>query len=822
MFRVRLFRTALAAALPVALLGLSPAALAAALDPELEALIADGQFSTAREVIVTFEGSGPLTSAQRERLLALGLSGLTLESLPMAGVVATQAQVLQLDRWDDVRSIWLNAELEYDNHEATELTGVDRLRKDPALRRDGMPVSGRGVAVLVNDSGIDGNHPDLTFPRHVVQNVAAQTNLRSVSGLLPITRTENVANTDIAGGHGTHVAGIVGATGASSPGAKFEGVAPGADLVGYGSGAGLFILDTLGGFDYALSQQARYNIRVVSNSFGQTSDTGTAFNPDHPTNVATKALADRGVVVVFSAGNSGPGEGTITGQFKKAPWVVTVAAGDKQGGLASFSSRGEAGRGGEVVVDGEVLRWEDRPTVTAPGANIYSTRAAGGPLDALSLQAEINEIGAADAVYYSRKSGTSMAAPHISGIVALMLQANPSLDWRGVKKILQDTATNITGRAPWEAGAGYVNAYAAVQAAFDLGLFGQTVNANRQFNARALVSEASNEQVSFPFSPVGSTGSVSFQVPAGVSLVSASANVGDNTLALVLVDPNGKRYGSGVSLPVLGPNIAVSAPGVPGIWTLTARGIGSVSGNSLDPAQVTNGYGVPDTVIARIKQLRTDGYTGLNDVAGHPARSFVEYGVSARLLDAGADGRFRPDAKLLRGELADFLVMGLGVRQSDPIKGATFTDVDPLSPLYPFAEAVGARGGALRDTFQRQDPLLAADALGRFGPDGTVRREQLAYALVQSLGLQGVARAHAGDVTVAFDGARYVLTDQDKISPALRGYVQLALDAGLMPARFRLVQGPFDLEPTIQASFGPATEITRAEYAAAAARLALR
>lgn len=822
MFRTRLYRTALAAALPAALLGLTPAALAASLDPTLEALIADGQFDAAREVIVTFDGNGPLTSAQRDRLLALGLNGITLESLPMAGVVATQAQVLQLDRWDDVRSIWLNAELQYENHEATELTGVDRLRRDPALRKNGMPISGRGVAVLVNDSGIDGTHPDLTFPRHVVQNVAAQTNLRSVSGLLPVTRTENVPNTDIAGGHGTHVAGIVGATGAASPGGKFEGVAPGADLVGYGSGAGLLILDTLGGFDYALSQQSRYNIRVVSNSFGQTSDTGTDFNPDHPTNVATKALADRGVVVVFSAGNAGPGEGTITGQFKKAPWVITVAAGDKQGGLASFSSRGENGRGGEVVVDGEVLRWEDRPTVTAPGANIYSTRAAGGPLDALSLQSEIGEIGAADAVYYSRKSGTSMSAPHVSGIVALMLQANPSLDWRGVKQILQETSTNLTGRAPWEAGAGYVNAHAAVQAAFDLGAFGQTVNARRTFNARAMTSVASNEQVSVPFSPVGNAGSVSFHVPAGVTLVNANANVSDNTVALVLTDPNGKRYGSGVSLPVLGPNIAVAAPGVPGSWTLSVRGIGGLSGASLDPAQLTNGYGVPDTVVARIKQIRTDGYVGLNDVDSHPARGFVEFGVSARLLDTDAQGRYRPDAKLLRAELADFLVMGMGVRQSDPIAGATFPDVDPLSPLYPFAEAVGGRGGVLRDAFQRQDPLLGADAQGRFGPTGTVRRDRLAYVLVQSLGLQDAARAHTGDVTVAFDGARYVLADQDKIPAALRGYVQLALDAGLIPATFRLVQGPFDLQPTLQASFGPETEVSRADYAAAAARFALR
>lgn len=803
-------------ALAGAMLGASSLALAATLDPYLQDKLPTVAINDAIEVIVTFEGDGPLSAAQKQRLADIGLTGVVLNELPIAGVLATPAQIRILDGWDDVRSIWFNAPLDYENREATALTGVDRLRTDPLLRNNGVPYSGKGVSVLVNDSGVDGTHPDLKFGRHVVQNVAAQTNLRSLSSLAPITYTENVPNTDIGGGHGTHVAGTVGGTGTAS-GGDFEGVAPGAGIVGYGSGAALFILDTLGGFDYALTHQFTYNIRVVSNSFGQTSDTGSAFNPDHPTNVATKKLADRGVIVVFSAGNSGPGEGTITGQFKKAPWVVTVAAGDKQGRLASFSSRGEKGKGGTVSIGGQSFTWEDRPTVTAPGVNIYSARAStSGPLDLLALQSEIDEIGPGLATYYSRKSGTSMAAPHVSGIVALMLEANPALDWRGVKKILQDTATNIPGREAWEAGAGYVNAYAAVQAARELGQFGATVNLNRSFNANAQVSTASSVNVSFDFSPVGETGAVQFEVGADISLVTARANIGDNTLALVLIDPNGKRYGSSIALPVLGQNVAVAAPGVPGTWTLTARGIGSVSGTNLDPLQVTNGYGAPGTVRANLKQLRTDGYTGLNDIAGHPAQGFVEYAVSKRLVDAGSDGRYRPDDSLLKRELADFLVMGAGVRQSDPLAGASFSDVKPTSALYPFVEAVSARGPVLRDTFHGHDRIVRSGS--KFEPGKTVVRQELAYSLVQSLGLQAQARAHSGDVSVLHDGKRIVLDDQDQIEPALRGYVQLALDLGLIPARFSLKQGPFDLQPTLHASFGPTAKVTRGDYAAAATR----
>lgn len=812
-----LYRFSLATAITGALALSGTQAFAATLDPTLDRLVQQASPDQPLQVIVTFNGGGPIAASQLDRLASLGVRGLTLETLPIVGVLATPAQIAAMQDWDDVRSIWFNAPLEYDNQEATALTGVDRLRTDPLLRSNGVPFSGRGVAVLVNDSGIDGTHPDLKYPRHVVQNVAAQTNLNAVSGLLPITRTEDVANTDILGGHGTHVAGIVGATGAASTSSgRFEGVAPGADLVGYGSGAGLFILDTLGGFDYALSQQSRYNIRVVSNSFGQTADTGSDFNPDHPTNVATKALADRGVIVVFSAGNSGPGEGTITGQFKKAPWVVTVAAGDKDGGLASFSSRGEEGRGGEVVIDGEVLAWVDRPTITGPGVNIYSARAAAGPLDAPSLPDEIEEIGPADAIYYSRKSGTSMSAPHLSGIVALMLEANPQLDWRGVKSILEDTATNMTGRHAWEVGAGYVNAYAAVQAALEVGEFGSTTNLSRSFNANAVTSVASDDAVVFDFSPVGPTGEIHFDVGADISLVSARANIGENTLALVLIDPEGRRHGSSIALPVLGQNVAVSAPAIPGTWTLTARGVGAVSGVGLDPGGVTNGYGIPGPVNARIKQVRTDGYVGLVDVAGHPARGFIEYAISHRLADSGADGRFQPDATLRRRELADFMVMGLGVRQSDPLVGQTYSDISPTHGLYPVAEAVGARGAALRDTFHEHDRLVRSGS--KFEPTRAVVREELAYALVQAMGLQEAARAHSGDVVVHYEGQRIVLSDQAQIDPALRGYVQLALDAGLIPASFQVSQGPFDLQPTITASFGPKALVTRAAYAAAATR----
>jgi serine protease AprX len=460
---------ALAAGLPGAR---SLAATNATIDPRL--LTALTNPLTTAEAVVTFNGAGAPTAAQTGLLRQIGITtGVTLQSLPMAGVLLTRAQLDALAARPEVRSIYLNRALSYDNAEATQYTGVDRVRTDATMIRDngGLPVTGKGVTVLVNDSGVDGTHGDLQFGSHLVQNVEAAFNLNALEPtLLPVVYLENAPNTDATGGHGTHVAGIVGATGALSNG-KYEGVAPGAALVGYGSGAALLLLDVLGGFDYAITHQAQYGIRVITNSWGDTSDVGTAVNPNDPIVQATKRAYDRGITVVFSAGNSGPGAGTISGNYKKAPWVITVAAGGargaEQGKLADFSSRGIAGAGGSFVIDGETWTYQDQPTLTAPGIQIVSTRAI-SPVGGLGAPDDITLVDPAYIPFYTTLSGTSMAAPHVAGVVALMLDANPLLTPLQIKQIVAQTATPMPGYQAWEVGSGYVNAYAAVQRAFAL------------------------------------------------------------------------------------------------------------------------------------------------------------------------------------------------------------------------------------------------------------------------------------------------------------------------------------------------------------------
>lgn len=415
------------------------------------------------EVIVSLDRDAGITAPDIQMLKDIGITkGIAFSSFPVVAVLASPAQINMLKTTPGVRSIFANKQLTYFNERSTQLTGVDRLRSDSSMiaANGGLPVTGAGLAVLINDSGVDGMHPDIKYSDHLVQNVLGTLNVASSAGILPAVYVENVQSTDANSGHGTHCAGIIGGTGAMSDG-RFEGVAPGAHLVGYGSGALISILDALGGFDYALSNREKYGIRIVSNSWGSTG----AFDPADPVNIATKTLYDHGMVAVFAAGNDGPSANTMN-PYSLAPWVISVAAGDANRQLADFSSRGVEGDERTFTTNGETWVLQNRPSLMAPGVSIISTRAL-SPLPVLSTVEDLNEISPEELPYYTHMSGTSMAAPHVAGIIALMLEANPSLSPASVKDILQSTATPIPGYETREAGAGYVNAFAAVTCAFE-------------------------------------------------------------------------------------------------------------------------------------------------------------------------------------------------------------------------------------------------------------------------------------------------------------------------------------------------------------------
>ncbi|GAA4348809.1 hypothetical protein GCM10023185_05060 [Hymenobacter saemangeumensis] len=777
----------------------------ALIDPELQAAVA--ATPGVHQVIVTFQGSGAPSAAALQALSSVGITkGITLRELPIAGVLATDAQIAQLSADPSVLSLYLNRSLALDNDGATALTGAQRVRLNPAftMRNGGLPVSGNGIGLVVNDSGIDGTHPDLRLGANLKQNVLGTTNLNAQDAMLPITYVENVANTDQTGGHGTHVAGIAGGTGAASNGLH-AGVAPGADIVGYGTGAGLFILDVIGAFDYALVNQFRYNIRVITNSFGTTSDISTDVDTRDPITMATKRCVDRNIVVVFSAGNSGAGSGTITGKYKKAPWVITVANSDKAGVLAPSSSRGRKGVGGTISADGQTFSWRDEPTVTAPGTDIISARAV-SPIGALSTQQDINSgMSPAHLPFYTHLTGTSMAAPHVAGVVALMLDANPALTPYQVKAILEETATNLPNRESWEVGRGMVNAFAAVDRAFRTAGYGTFSNATRIFNS-SVNSITSRRSFTINYNPATTaTNSTTFSVASGTSSLEVNCKLtgllGEtgNPVNLVLFSPSGRRYASGISvLFAISPGraVAVASP-EPGTWTVRLDGL--------------QGAAFPETVSGAIILNQAAGSTGLADVVGHPAEASIQLAVSKRLVD-GLPSGFAPDRDLTRIQLADYLMMGQAIRQYLPLDGSvTFGDVSTRDRLL--AESVTAQGAALRDRYQTKNGVMLPVAPGVFSPNAAVNRASLAYSLVQSLGLQNRAQNSSGPVTVLVNGQRIAIDDEAQIPASLRGYVQVALDMNIINAFYSITQGPNDLQPVLHATFRPAQTVKRADFA---------
>jgi serine protease AprX len=305
-------------------------------------------------------------------------------------------------------------------------------------------VTGRGVGVAILDSGI-APHPDLAG-----RIVAAVDFTSGGTGAALVPPADP-------GGHGTHVAGLVAGDGTASGGA-YTGVAPGANLIDVRviAASGSTNVSTLiAGVQWVLAHRADYNIRVVNLSAGRRVTTSYR---DDPLATAVEVLVFAGITVVVSAGNEGPNQRTITSPGND-PYVVTVGAIDDSGtattaddDLASWSSRGV------TPIDGLT-----KPDLVAPGRKIVSLRSPGSTLDLEltdRLVASLNPLAPA----YFRLSGTSMAAPVVTGVVALMLEASPALTPAQVKSRLKNTATALPYGSPEITGSGLVSATAAVSA----------------------------------------------------------------------------------------------------------------------------------------------------------------------------------------------------------------------------------------------------------------------------------------------------------------------------------------------------------------------
>src|SRR2546430_10368276 len=395
-------------------------------DPELAVLMNRmTDDSNVDAVIVYYQ---PPTDAHIADLQRLGgLGGTRYRVLPMIAITTTKAKLEAISRLASVRSIYGNRTFQWNLEPAARnLTGVELARRNSDLIKAnrGLPESGRGVTVAVLDAGVDGLHNDLGG--RVVQNIKLADTQSLGAGFNYPVAAPNLPNTDQAYGHGTFVAGVIAGNGQQS-GGKYAGVAPAANILGLSAGDAS-LLFVLSGFDYLLANASAFNVRVVNCSFSA----NTVFDINDPVNIATKMLTDNNVNVVFSAGNTGPGSDSLN-PYSVAPWVISTGATDNAGKLASFSSRGDFGSP------------LFHPTLVAPAVNTVSLRTStvAAVTTVEGAAATDKGLSASELPYYTTGNGTSFSAPQVTGVIALMLEANPNLTPAQVRDILQRTATPL-------------------------------------------------------------------------------------------------------------------------------------------------------------------------------------------------------------------------------------------------------------------------------------------------------------------------------------------------------------------------------------------
>lgn len=467
---------------PVRLAVAAALAASAAVVPAVQAAAPDAPLG--RYVVKLADGQRP--AALQGRLERLGVtSAVAFETIGAMAVTAPRSAVQDLVRSGVAVSARSERKIELHLAESVKYIGADRatLGKPSVVSTKGgkvvrPAVDGNGSTVAVLDTGINDAHPDL------VGQVTAHRNFElSYLGEMLLSApqldgyaqaTGDTARTDDIG-HGTHVAGIVAGTGLAAQARENDnrGVAPGAKLVDLRIAAGPVqgLVDDMGwernaiaAFDWLLRHRkdaafGKNGIQLSTNSWGLTGTDVFFGKPKFdPLRDIIVKMGKQGVHTVFSAGNDGAKDSVTDKTVPNGlPDVVSVAASCKptavqQGcdkptavnDIATFSSRGSS-------VD-----------IAAPGVEIVSTVSPNvvGALAKACLPAELGPVpcvlyrgqyGGKDAnaahvavnyALYGSLHGTSMAGPHIAGVVALLLQANPTLTPVQVQTILAGTATD--------------------------------------------------------------------------------------------------------------------------------------------------------------------------------------------------------------------------------------------------------------------------------------------------------------------------------------------------------------------------------------------
>jgi serine protease AprX len=457
-----------AAVIAVPLAGSPPALAATPLAPVSATLGA---------LLSTTSGSTPLTTlvhatdvATAERAVrSAGLREIT--SFDRIGVVAARGpadRIRTLRQMEGVSYVENNDRLTAHGDSGSVATRSVEARQT-LTGANGQALDGTGVSVAIIDTGVDPTHPAFRGADGQTRVVRSLKSLCADGGTatncLVDVPTSVDTDTLSVGGHGTHVTGIAAGNDLMlTDGTRVGGSAPGSKIVSLSTGAGLLVLGADSALNWVLENHAAPcgagvpasvcpPIKVSNNSYGPSG--GGTFDPNSATVKLQRALASEGVLTVWANGNDG-GDGSANlsnppGQ-DPTPGILSVASYNDQGResrdgtVSAFSSRGAAS---------DTQSW---PDVSAPGENILSSCRLTLAICSTGFQPK-NGPGPLDIASYNVISGTSMAAPQITGIVAQLVQANPAATPAQIEDAIKSTAVKYTDGAPYQAVGGYTSSY---------------------------------------------------------------------------------------------------------------------------------------------------------------------------------------------------------------------------------------------------------------------------------------------------------------------------------------------------------------------------
>ena len=368
-------------------------------------------------------------------------------------------------------------------------------------------VSGKGVNIALTDTGVDSEHPGLEG-KHVAGFDAVcfvHTDVHDCV-LAGGRETDGSYDPDDGNQHGTACMGMAAATGIEADGSQseFYGSAPNASLVdvriGTDIGAGPFETylieqefyeSAMNGLQWIIDNkdtawpgvdESLHGIDIISLSWGITSHEGGGSDGEDMHSRILDEATEAGVTVSNAAGNDGDDNDGLSGMSSSSLSITVGATDDKNtidredDTVAGYSSRGPRRDNGDGNPINELI-----PEVSAPGTNIIQ---AEGCVTSGGCHNDIPGQDASDNTYTGRGSGTSYATPSVTGIIALMMEANPDLSPMQIKEVLKQTAERRgPASAPtvdpyWNRDFGYgmVDARSAVELSMHLLETNQTAN----------------------------------------------------------------------------------------------------------------------------------------------------------------------------------------------------------------------------------------------------------------------------------------------------------------------------------------------------------